>query len=711
MNHETKALILASALALWPADATAQPADREAEQRAAEEEADEIVITASKQAAPAAEAVLGEDELARERMSKTADGLLGHMAGIDLNRQSPAGSESGRVRMRGFDESRLLVELDGRSLNGAGVYGGYYVDWASLSLEDVERIEIIRGTAPVKYGNTLGGVLNIVTRTGSTQPRTAFRTAGGSLASWDAQASHAWGFGPLRYSVSAGHHETDGYLRNASLERNTIAGKLTFLLPADLELTSSVRYTQNECGMVVYNRPDSPYYDPDRPSSIESPLGGPYVPFANHGQWLWGALDWGDRSHWNDGRLQLDLALRRDTDLFDLTVRAYLMEQERKEYFYAIDDPRHLVLERGSEPEKHNWGWKADLKNVFEALGAHVVEYGAAGSYLGSGDMRIGQLDAGYFFPQALPEDSSGKAGISMLHGIYLQDQWQIMSWLDLELGLRFDHFEADGPEQNAPTVDASTWSPRLAVTFHPWEGGYVAGRYRWSHRFPTLPEYYWWYSGYQPESRPDLGPEHAHQVELEVGHRMSDLLTVVLRAYRYDVDGYIRTIFGYRPSRVVYHIDEVDLTGVELECTCDLPYNLSVFANFTWQLATKSGDVLDSSSPLSEELLELPRNKVNLGVGYFDKEGLQARFTGRYVDLRRVAWGDLSTANGSRLEKLSPFVDLDLYASYPVFRPRTGGEVRFEVSVENLLNHHYVEEYGFPMPGIMFMAGIRTTL
>jgi len=716
--HRTMAVVLPTLLLLiLPGSAHAeQPVAREPDPQAGRDnqqgqvDVNEIVIKAKRDHA-SEYCELDEDDLARERFSKTIDGLLTDMAGVDLTRKSIAGSDRGKVLLRGFDESRFLILLDGRSLNGAGVYGGYFVDWSALSLEDVERIEVIRGAAPVKYGNTLGGVLNIITRTGSDKSKTAIRVSGGSLGSWDAQLAHAWRMGPLLYSVSAGHHETDGFLRNAYLKHNKLSGKFAMLLPWKLKLSASASYSANECGMAVYNQPDSPYYDPGKPDSLDSQLGGPYVPFLDHGYGRWGARDWGTRSHWNDGRAQFDLSLSRSTEHFSASARAYLMEQTRREFYYAVDDPLHLILDRRLRPEKHNWGWRIDLKNILEAMGTHVIEYGAEGTYLGYGGVTINSVDDSYVPPFSVSSIPDPSSQISMLHGIYLQDAWHLNDWFEAGLGLRFDNFVADGPEENAPTLNDTTWSPRVELTVLPWLDGRVTARYRWSHRFPNLPEYYWWYSGYQPADRKPLTPEDAHMFELEVGQKFGQRFQVSARAYHYRVANYIRWIFGYRPSRLIYNIDGVDFTGLEMEATCQLLPGLQLWANYTWQLATKTGDVLDHSSELSTELVELPRNKLSLGLAYHAEEGLQARFSARYVDLRRAVVGDLTTSGESRLEKLAPYVDLELYASYPLLHTASGGQVRAELSIQNLLNRSYVEEYGYPLPGIVFMTGLRLTM
>jgi len=666
--------------------------------------------------------VLEAAEVERQKMSSTVEGLLEGLAGVDLNRRTFAGNESRRLSIRGFDESRSRVLRNGRPLHGAGVYGGYYIDWNSLSLEDVERVEVIRGMAPAKYGNTLGGVVNIVTKKGSEVPRTTLRLGTGAirhvdgLGMWDTQLSHSWGYGPLLWNISAGHYGTDGYLRNAFVDRDTFGGSLTFKLPADLELTFSGRYTKTKAGMIVYNMPDSPYYESDYPDALGGQLGGPELPFRNHGPGQWGPLDWGDGSYWRDERLNLDVGLSRRTEAFSFDIGAYYIDQDRSEHFMAVTDDDHLVMRRDSEPEKDNWGWRADLKNEFDLLGHHTLEYGAQGSYLGLGDVDVKYFDPGFFrgvgdHPGLL--DAEGKDTVIRWQGGYVQDRWQVTPWLDLKPGIRYDSYATESADilsisrPDQLELDETEWSPRFALTLYPWKGGHVTAGYAKAYRFPSIPEYYWWNTGFEPPGRTDLAPEDADQWELEVAHDFSQDLSVTVRAYYYDVQDYVRTIFGYRPSRVVYNIDNVEFKGVELEARYDLPHHFFLWANYTWQDTKKTGDVLDSSSQLSDELVELPEHKLNIGLGYKKAGGLEARLALRFVDERHAIQGDFTTPGGTYLERMDSYVDLDFYASYPVYQGKRGRETRVELTVDNILNDHYEEEYGYPMPGLTVMSGL----
>lgn len=250
-----------------------------------------------------------------------------------------------------------------------------------------------------------------------------------------------------------------------------------------------------------------------------------------------------------------------------------------------------------------------------------------------------------------------------------------------------------------------------MELTVHPWTGGHITGRYARARRFPTLPEYYWWYSGYQPVGRKTLTAEKANQWELEVGHRVDEWFEIKARVYEYQVEDYIRTIFGYRPSRVVYNIDRVDFQGLELEATGTLPWGFTVWANYTFQQTQKHGDVLDNSSMLANELVELPENQCGAGLDYHHESGLDAGLILRYVGSRYAVRGNQAVPGSCTLQKMGSYVDVDVNLSCPVFRGQQGQECRVFITIQNLRDKHWEEEYGYPMPGRTFMAGIEGKL
>ncbi|MBN1526423.1 MAG: TonB-dependent receptor [Candidatus Omnitrophica bacterium] len=639
-------------------------------------------------------------EIDRTRESRTADGLLGNIAGIDLKRTSYGGNTGSEVILRGFDESRYLVLLDGRPLNGAGVYGGNYVDWASLSTEDIERVEIVRGTESVEYGNTLGGTINIITKKSTGKTKIDIRSSYGSYNTVDAAVSQSGRLGEMFYeNLSYGYWRTDGYLRNNHNNRNNFAGRLNIALPGGINAGVGARYTVQERGFIVENYEGAAYYNNAYPESREDSGGGPYP------QW-WGKpgpfgpvrpkMYWGDGSYWKDRRGQYDLTLEKTSGSLDIKAHAYMNKEERKEYYYAIDNSSKLVLMRYSEPED-SLGW---FVKAVQTAGKHTIRYGFEGKYLGYGGQEIPYADRSYFRVQPAPSDGAPDA--SRLNSAFAQGTWFISPSLDLNVGLRYDHYLSKQPSE----IERQGLSPKIGLVYRLWKDIKLEADLGQAYRFPTCPESYWYFAGYQPPDRKSLLPERAIQGEIGLSKEFADKGKIGARGYYYYVYDYIRTIFGYRPSRVVYNIDTVMLSGMEVEGEYSIIKDLTVFANYTYQTTTKDGDVLDKSSALSDNLTELPENKVNAGLRHLYR-GLTTEFVMRYVDKRQELTGSALGPDASSLSALAKFATFDLNFTYKMLdRKNCTGTVEFKIG--NLFDARYEETSGFPMPGRTVTGGVN---
>lgn len=73
------------------------------------------------------------------------------------------GSGQGGITMRGISDKRTLVLVDGQAINSAYSTG---INWSSIPLDDIARIETVPGAFSSLYGgNAMGGVINIITKT------------------------------------------------------------------------------------------------------------------------------------------------------------------------------------------------------------------------------------------------------------------------------------------------------------------------------------------------------------------------------------------------------------------------------------------------------------------------------------------------------------------------------------------------------------------
>lgn len=102
------------------------------------------------------------------------------------------------VSVRGFNEvyaNKLLVQIDGRTVY-TPVFSGVFWDQQDVLLEDVDRIEVIRGPGATVWGaNAVNGVINIITKRAS-DTQGVFAEGGGG--------THERGFGSFRYGGAIG---------------------------------------------------------------------------------------------------------------------------------------------------------------------------------------------------------------------------------------------------------------------------------------------------------------------------------------------------------------------------------------------------------------------------------------------------------------------------------------------------------------------------
>ncbi|MFL6691413.1 MAG: TonB-dependent receptor plug domain-containing protein [Ramlibacter sp.] len=104
--------------------------------------------------------------------------FLVRQAGVMVDRRGRSGG-FGSLFMRGADPSHVVVLVDGVRQNDPLSSRGSAVDLNSLSIDDIERIEVVRGNSSVAHGEALAGVVQLFTRTVTTASTRAVVEAGG----------------------------------------------------------------------------------------------------------------------------------------------------------------------------------------------------------------------------------------------------------------------------------------------------------------------------------------------------------------------------------------------------------------------------------------------------------------------------------------------------------------------------------------------------
>ncbi|CAN1721051.1 vitamin B12 transporter [Hyphomicrobium sp. 1Nfss2.1] len=155
----------------------------------------------------AAVSVVTRKDLDERQIRYVADALRG-MPGVAVSSPNGPGGLT-QVRLRGAEANHTLVLIDGIEANNPT--DGEF-DFGNLDAADVERIEVIRGAMSGIYGSSaVGGVINIVTRSGRGPLTFTGRTEGGSLGTSDVSGSASAGNGKGHFALNYHRQQSEGF--------------------------------------------------------------------------------------------------------------------------------------------------------------------------------------------------------------------------------------------------------------------------------------------------------------------------------------------------------------------------------------------------------------------------------------------------------------------------------------------------------------------
>ena len=184
---------------------------------------DEVVVTATRtdeeiREVPRNVTVVTAEEISKATSNYVPD-LLARETGIVLKSFYGTDKNAG-IDIRGMGEtsnSNVIVMVDGFRLNPPDLAGP---DFSTIPIDEIERIEIVRGANSVLYGSgAVGGVVNIITKRGAGKPYGNVYGSYGSYGTVDTRVSGGGTFGDLNLSLNADYFDTDGYRENGQLEK------------------------------------------------------------------------------------------------------------------------------------------------------------------------------------------------------------------------------------------------------------------------------------------------------------------------------------------------------------------------------------------------------------------------------------------------------------------------------------------------------------
>lgn len=556
------------------------------------------------------------------------------------------------VSLRGSSSGQVLVMVDGQRINDAA---SGQVDFSRISVEGVEKIEIVRGGGSALYGaDAIGGVINIITKKERSRESTsaAVDIMAGSFSSKSAKAiirrsGEKYG-GSFTYKIL----QTDGNFLYPHLYLDTLIEKKNNEFIAH-DFFTSVQYTIGEKPLEHTIDLSHNYYFNDKgsPGSTSQPY---------------------DSARTTNRSNRLNLNIQGKLNLFNnYRLQGFLNDAvntyKNNEMSVAVNDTHKSVAT----------GVELQLTSILASN--HTLIYGT-----------------GFRKNQSGGKGSSDELNSRTERFLFVQDEYFVhpdeMGYLrsiSLLPAIRFDNYSDFG----------SHWSPKLGVVFNfgeIWRTS-LKTNLGYNYKAPSFNDLYW------PEDaftvgNPDLVPEHGSDgdIGLRLRYPILNGIAIDLSYFRMQLTDLIIWQQGgaegkWAPQNVSKALNQ----GIESSVTLKLiPDILNLSANYT-HLDARNDDDEDRNS-YQKYLVYRPKKTVNVNLDanwHQFTMGYSWQYVGyRYVNLANTVW-------------LDPFQVSDIALGWHSYI--SGLDVDVTLKVKNLFDDLYEFVQYQPIPGREFRLSI----
>ena len=533
--------------------------------------------------------------------------LLQQVTGIDVQLRGLSDNQDGTVKLRGFDARRFTVLVDGRPINMSGVMGGSYVNWNSIPLDIVDRIQIIKGAKVAAYGNTDGGVINIITKNHPQNGGNITLTAG-----QQGQRQYLFNYGGsekrIGWSVYANKFGQDAFLRNNDYDQEQAGFKLNYDVTDNDIIKFNFNHGKEKRGFIIQNQSGVAGYDPNYPTVT-----------AGNADSLIGNVTPNAGAYWQLFTNNWDAGWTHKTSKGFTTLSYWQNNEKRREVNYTAAGA--LSLDRTVISDiSRGWQLSGEAKD-----GKNTFTYGA--DYK---QMRYGY--GWYDFGGGMALYPSQKVD---LFGLYVDNTWSIDKRWTGNIGLRYDNM-AGRPDATSTirSEDYNAISPKLNFSFrnNKETTTFITVNRIW--RAPSMAEFYWWATNYNGGfgivgDHRDLKPEKGVGYEIGVERKASANYFTKVTVFYQDIQDYIN--FTHQWPFSCYNIDKAKLWGFEWENVYKLNQRSKIILNYTNQHTQKAGVSSADHLGLSGELDYRPEHKITLGYHY-DIKPWQIRYNINYT-------------------------------------------------------------------------------
>ena len=520
-----------------------------------------IVVTATRTEQPKLElgssATLISFEDLKKAGKETVAEALAAVPGLDVMQNGGPG-KTADIFIRGANSEHTLVMVDGVEVNDP-MSPGRTFDLAHLSLDNIDRIEIVRGPQSTLYGSdAMGGVINIITRKGVGKSRLFISAEAGSYGTFRESAGVSGEKNNVNYSLEASRFDTKGFSSSGEQYGNTekdgygnttLSGRLGFKAAETLEFNLIGRYVdaKNDVDNFEGEGGDDPNYVIDSQQLI----------LAANARLSLLKGKWEQRLGVSYNHIRRDLNNPTDElNPYDSSQgtykgRIFKMDWQHNIYLHPTN-----TITAGIEYERE----QGESEYFYESM-------------WGPGESLF-------------PEESAHTTGI------YLQDSIKIQDTFFMTIGARFDDHNRFGSE--------TTYRIAPAVVFK--SGTKFKATYGTGFKAPSLYQLFAPATMWGPVGNQNLEPEISKGWDMGIEQFLfQDRLTLSFTYFRNDFENLILYDF----TRGYVNVNEAETKGYEIFMSARPVNTLTIRGSYTYT------DAIDKEN--DEQLLRRPKHKANL--------------------------------------------------------------------------------------------------
>ena len=554
--------------------------------------------------------------------------------------------------------------------------------WGGYPVENIARIEVIRGPGSALYGaDAYAGVINIITKSAADIPGTQAGVRVGSFDTRSAFVQHGGKLGPVDVAAYLRVGSTDGQREivtaDAQTARDKTAGTKASLAPGPVNngydaVDAGLDFAYDKWRMRAgYKLRDnigtgagiSSALDPvgkEKSERITADLSWTDHQFAQ--DWAVGIT--GSLLVYNQ-RVTTDLQLfppgtRFPTGLFPSGMIGHPDTSERQLRFSAF------AIYSGIAGHNIRVGLGHDDLNMYYTATIKNYLFNAAGVPVPAGPVADYSVIQPFILPQRRKIDYA-----------YVQDEWQLARDWALTAGVRHDKYTDAGSTTN-PRL-ALVWDARLDLT-----AKLMYGR---AFRAPSFSEEY---SINNPVfvGNPNLRPETISTLEAAFSWQARSDTQVNLNLFRYAMKDIIRTVANPAPAPGATYLNTTGQNGkgMELELVWDAGRNLRLSGSYAYQRSTDEATSQDAGFA--------PHNLLYARADW--------RFTGGWMLSPQVTWvADRKRAAGDTRAPIPDYTSVDV----SLRTAKVKNHWEWAATVRNLFNADIREPTTTAIPNDLPMA------